>query len=205
MKKRRTLILVLAVALVSVLSVGATLAWFYDTDEATNTFTVGNVAIELTEPGWDEEVANENNLNVYPSKILKKDPKVTNTGVNPCWVRIKVEWPDLPGEGDITYLTGCCSVLGPGWFKVGSYYYYIWALDSGESTSALFEKIQMPYGMTNGDPVDFKDIIVTAQAVQAEFDFCIGGRAAAETDATTVPAEELQMFENAFGEDVVNK
>ena len=48
MKKKITAIC-LCVALLAIAIVGATLAYFTDTDEATNTFTVGNVKIDLIE------------------------------------------------------------------------------------------------------------------------------------------------------------
>ena len=48
MKKKLTAIF-LCVALVAIAIVGASLAYFTDTDEATNTFTVGNVKIDLIE------------------------------------------------------------------------------------------------------------------------------------------------------------
>ena len=48
MKKKLTAIF-LCVALVAIAVVGASLAYFTDTDEATNTFTVGNVKIDLIE------------------------------------------------------------------------------------------------------------------------------------------------------------
>ena len=48
MKKKITAIF-LCVALVAIAIVGASLAYFTDTDAATNTFTVGNVKIDLIE------------------------------------------------------------------------------------------------------------------------------------------------------------
>lgn len=48
MKKKLTAIF-LCVALVAIAIVGASLAYFTDTDQATNTFAVGNVKIELIE------------------------------------------------------------------------------------------------------------------------------------------------------------
>lgn len=48
MKKKITAIF-LCVALVAIAIVGASLAYFTDTDEATNTFAVGNVKIDLIE------------------------------------------------------------------------------------------------------------------------------------------------------------
>ena len=52
MKKKITA-LCLCVALLAVAVVGASLAYFTDTDNATNTFTVGNVAIDLIEQERD--------------------------------------------------------------------------------------------------------------------------------------------------------
>ena len=49
MKKKITLVAT-SVLLVAALVIGGTLAYFTDTEEATNTFTVGNVDITLTEP-----------------------------------------------------------------------------------------------------------------------------------------------------------
>ena len=49
MKKKTILVAAIAVMLVAALVVGGTLAYFTDKDDATNTFTVGNVNIELLE------------------------------------------------------------------------------------------------------------------------------------------------------------
>ena len=49
MKKKTILVAAIAVMLVAALVVGGTLAYFTDKDDATNTFTVGNVKINLIE------------------------------------------------------------------------------------------------------------------------------------------------------------
>jgi len=54
--KKRILAIALVVCLLATALVSGTLAYFTDTDDATNTFTVGNVSIDLTEPKWDEAV-----------------------------------------------------------------------------------------------------------------------------------------------------
>ena len=54
MKKKITAIF-LCVALIAIAIVGASLAYFTDTDEATNTFTVGNVKIDLIESRFHRE------------------------------------------------------------------------------------------------------------------------------------------------------
>lgn len=49
MSKRKLMSLALAACMAAILVVGGTLAYFTDTDSATNTFTVGNVKIDLIE------------------------------------------------------------------------------------------------------------------------------------------------------------
>ena len=74
-------------------------AYFTDSDSATNTFTVGNVTIDLTEPNWDgADDTNGNNIpdyaeNLTPLKTVVKDPTVENTGVNDAYVFVEVTVP----------------------------------------------------------------------------------------------------------------
>lgn len=53
MNKRRILAIAMSLCIVAILAVGASLAYFTDTDNATNTFTVGNVKIQLIEEERD--------------------------------------------------------------------------------------------------------------------------------------------------------
>lgn len=55
MKKKTILVAAIAVMLVAALVVGGTLAYFTDTKDATNTFTVGNVSIDLIEQQGNED------------------------------------------------------------------------------------------------------------------------------------------------------
>ena len=71
MKKKITAI-ALVVCLVAVAIVGGSLAYFTDEEKATNTFTVGNVDITLTEPKWVEEKAT-----LIPGREIAKDPTIT--------------------------------------------------------------------------------------------------------------------------------
>lgn len=61
MKKKSILVAAIAVMLVAALVVGGTLAYFTDTDSAKNTFTVGNVKIELLESSLHRENAGYSN------------------------------------------------------------------------------------------------------------------------------------------------
>ena len=61
MKKKTILVAAIAVMLVAALVVGGTLAYFTDKDNATNTFTVGNVNIELLESQYHRVNAGKGN------------------------------------------------------------------------------------------------------------------------------------------------
>lgn len=172
--KKKILTLGLVAALSATAAIGGTLAYFTDTANATNTFTVGNVKIEVTEPGWNKVKEDKENENVYPGQILAKDPTVTNDGKNPCFVRVSVSNLDQFGtEGTIAYLTGDeKGKLGDNWVKEGDYFYYTKELAESEATSPLFQKIEIPTGLTNGEKDEYKkaakDIVVYAEAVQSQ-------------------------------------
>ena len=168
--KKKILALCLVVVLAVTAVTGATLAYFTDDDAATNTFTVGNVQIDLTEPKWDEN-GSEDAPEVYPGEALAKDPTVTNIGANPCFVRVSVEGLDCLGDaGMITYRTDYVDgALGTDWvLHTDGYYYYTKVLAVGETTDALFDQIVIPTGLTNGDGTTEYDIDVAAYAVQAQ-------------------------------------
>ena len=74
MKKKITAIF-LCVALVAIAIVGASLAYFTDTDAATNTFTVGNVKIELLESSLHRENAGVPNGTTSTSQLWSDVPK----------------------------------------------------------------------------------------------------------------------------------
>ena len=169
MKKKITAI-ALVVCLVAVAVVGGSLAYFTDKADATNTFTVGNVDITLTEPNW-EGSGSQDAPEVYPGEPLAKDPTVKNTGANPCFVRVKVTGLDCLGDaGNITYKTDYkAGKLGDNWVEhTDGYFYYTKVLAVGEKTDALFDQIVIPTGLTNGDATTKFNVVVSAEAVQAQ-------------------------------------
>ena len=137
MKKKSILMAAIAVMLVAVLVVGGTLAYFTDTKSATNTFTMGNVAITLDETDVNNpeaRTANGNTYNVYPGKTVKKDHIVHNTGKNAAYIRATVNvsnwmnlvsayYPDFketyPNDGYKAALNLLVGELGEGWSVVG--------------------------------------------------------------------------------------
>ena len=83
MKKKITAIF-LCVALVAIAIVGASLAYFTDKDEATNTFTMGNVKIDLQET-FDPDTAVLRPGSQTTNKIEKK-VWIENTGTENAYV-----------------------------------------------------------------------------------------------------------------------
>ena len=172
MNKKKILALCLIVCLLATAAVGGTLAYFTDTDAATNTFTVGNVDIDLTEPKWDATGKAEAE-NAYPGEALAKDPTVTNNGNNPCFVRVSVEGLNqFVGEygeaGKIIYRTDYVDgALGENWeLHTDGYFYYTKVLAVDATTDALFDQIVMPFALENGEETE--GIVVKAYAVQAQ-------------------------------------
>lgn len=98
MKKKITA-LCLCVALLAVAVVGASLAYFTDTDNATNTFAVGNVKIDLIEQQKGENGLENfvNNKTLVPGtsdeNAVSKIVTVKNTGVNDAWVWVDLKIP----------------------------------------------------------------------------------------------------------------
>lgn len=168
--KKKLVAMCMVVCLSAIAIVGGTLAYFTDDEEATNTFTVGNVDIILTEPNWTGS-GSQDAPEVYPGEPLAKDPTVTNDGANPCFVRIKVEGLDcLENAGMITYRTDYVTdKLGDNWVKgTDNYFYYNKVLEVGATTDALFDQIVIPTGLENGDAETEFNVVVTAEAVQAQ-------------------------------------
>ena len=102
MKKRIAVVLVALVLSFSCI-IGTTLAWLTDkTDSVVNTFTYGDIDIELWEHpikdnGYELDasatvVKNEDGYKMIPGTILDKDPYVEiAVGSEACWVFIKIE------------------------------------------------------------------------------------------------------------------
>lgn len=103
-KLRRALTLVACAVLLVCLSVGATLAYLLDdTDAVVNTFTVGNVQIDLDETDVDiygvkdgETRVKANTYKLLPGHEYIKDPVVhVIAGSEVCYVRVQVTVSDI--------------------------------------------------------------------------------------------------------------
>lgn len=104
MTKKKSIVIAIVLALV--LLIGGMLAYFTDTDTATNVFTLGdNIEISLTETGWSNGGSGTNfTLNeangIHPGATVAKDPKINNDSTTtPAYVFAEVIVPCYASTG----------------------------------------------------------------------------------------------------------
>lgn len=93
MKKK--IAVAVSLLLVLALSVGGTVAWLTDSAAVTNTFTIGNVDITLSETGAETDNngdAVSKSYKFVPGQTLAKDPTITvRAKSEKCYVFVKIE------------------------------------------------------------------------------------------------------------------
>lgn len=183
----------LAVVLLIGIGVGGTLAWLTATTGAvTNTFTVGDIAIDLKEhklnetgtdllTGTDNEVNAESNYKIVPGDTQPKDPFVRFTkDSEPCWLFVKVEEKNnTVGTSDKKYVT--YSVDTSVWTELtgvegvtGVYYKKLESLTTANTTYSILASNQVSYSQNltkadlNAVGTNKPQLIFTAYAVQLE-------------------------------------
>ncbi len=141
--KKKSLALVLALAMIVVCVVGGTLAWLTaTTGSVTNTFTHGDINITLAE--------SENlDLKMIPGYTITKDPKVTvKAGSEKCFLFVKVE----KSTNFDTFMT---YEMADGWTALdgvnGVYYRVVDTAGMGT-----------PYSVLANDQVTVKDTVTKA-------------------------------------------
>lgn len=78
-----------ACGLIAAVGVGASAAYLTDGEAAVNTFTVGKVTVDLSEPGYTPE----DDVPRVPNQEIRKDPTVSNTGNNDEIVFVSFDIP----------------------------------------------------------------------------------------------------------------
>lgn len=103
--KKKILIIAVAACLLALTIAGTSIAYFTDTDAATNVFTVGDVDIQLTEgavklddKGWNivadtskerfesTGIAYDKIRTLWPGQTIAKDPRIENIGSEKAFV-----------------------------------------------------------------------------------------------------------------------
>ena len=95
--KKKILALCLVVALAATAVIGGTLAYFTDTDTETNTFTVGNVKIDLVEEFEQDALLMPG---TKTQNNVEKKVTVKNVGTNDAYMWIEVWVPAALDDGD---------------------------------------------------------------------------------------------------------
>lgn len=215
MRKKSLLSMLVALSLVAVIMVGATLAYLTDkTDEVVNTFTIGNVDIDLTEPSWDPNNAQD----LEPGAEVAKDPIVTNTGKNDAYVAVSVD-----GMAEMA-AAGFAATVNDGWVLVdaqgnklavpegnalvdGIYVYSKGALAADEETEpALFSKVV--YNGTDDANITYviNEVAKDVNNEEAGTYFVIEGQEGTyDTYEEAVAAAKALAVENTYSFDLVLK
>lgn len=174
---KKTLITILATVLVCCCMIGGTLAWLLDqTYTVTNTFTVGNVNIKLTEDNYADpsnpldatDAAKEQSFKMIPGSTIAKKAEVTVLkGSEACYVYVKIAETD-PGNAIVW-------AIADGWTALdgvpGVYYRTQSDLSSAssvEATYSVFEgnRVTVSNGLRQSDTSN-PTIAITAYAIQS--------------------------------------
>lgn len=136
--KKKIILSAAALVLVAAISVAGTLAWLSTaTAPVTNTFTVGNIDIALTETTGTE-------YHMVPGVEMAKDPCVTVIGGSEkCWLFVEV-------EKSATFDAYIDSAIADGWTELEAGVYYRIADASA---------IDQAFGVLDGDSITTRDTI----------------------------------------------
>ena len=189
-EKRRSVssklfVMMLALVLVFGCAVGGTIAWLTaKTAPVVNTFTYGDINIELTETKPADRQAK-----IIPGVDIEKDPKVTvKKDSEACWLFVKVEEEGSFVAGKVTYS------VADGWTKLTGvtgvdnvYYREVSAVTADTEFGILTDnKVTVSENLTKEDIKDLTStqpkLTFTAYAVQKD------GIADAATAWSKVPA-----------------
>ena len=88
-KQSKTILTAILIGAALGISAGTLSAYMASSETATNTFTAGEVKIDLQEPAWKPE----NGKHLVAKQTVLKDPKIKNTGKNPAYVFMTVQVP----------------------------------------------------------------------------------------------------------------
>lgn len=171
--KKRLILLVSTVALISLLVVGGTMAWFTSTpDPIENLFTAGTVEIEVNEHGFIDW------SNWNPGDTTNKDVSVKSLGSKQTYVRVSLtpEWGEIvegafvPSTDPVLATSNVQLNLADNgyWIESEGWYYYKNIMEKDEETSLLLDSVTL-LGSATGNEYQGKTlrINVKAEAVQA--------------------------------------
>lgn len=168
--KKKLLAGIASVCLMATLSVGATMAYYTaQTGEVKNTFTIGNVAINVVEPNWKPDQGKD----LIPGAEVAKDPMITNTGASSGYMMIQISGMDDMAKlgfsaknktaagyntADWTLVDEKGNAIVSDGTLVDGYYVYKAAVASKASTSPLFTSIVLASSATESTESQYQVI-----------------------------------------------
>ena len=171
---KKTIMMITALVLVAVMSIGGTFAYLTSQDAVTNTFTVGKVDIELKETDMkSDERGNHNEYHMIPGEEIKKDPTVTVKGNSEdSYVFVEIQ-NNLVSEEISASLAE--QIAANGWQPVEhqtNVYYQKYAQQDSDKELPVFQTIPVSEYLTNDDLAaivgnqESETIVVNAYAIQ---------------------------------------
>ena len=91
--KRKAAVIGLAALAMLGAGAGGTLAYLTDAETNTNTFTAGQVKIDLVDAAYDAAAKAGENTDVVPGQEIGSNPHIENTGINDAITFLKVSVP----------------------------------------------------------------------------------------------------------------
>lgn len=182
--KRKALLLTFCAVLLVVASVLGTIAYLTSQDEVKNTFTVGQVAINLDEakvnpdgtPVANADRVKANSYKLLPGHEYTKDPTVHVNAVSEnSWIFVKVENGIAAYEANTTkdYKQIADQITANGWTAlegVANVYYQSYAQNATGTDFVVFEnfKVSDIANTVDGWANITEKVIVNAYAIQAD-------------------------------------
>ena len=168
-------------ALLILASIGGILAYLFTRKDATNTIYVGKGDANITEIFEKPPKLTPDDNNIY-----QKDVKIKNTGENPCFIRVFMDFSDSkvkakswisnkesdekPEANDSSWKHANGTDWIPAdWVKLGNYYYYTKPVNAGNSTSSLIRWVKTEFSSDTGNgniKPQIYDILVYSETVQ---------------------------------------
>ena len=203
--KKKILAFSICIAMLAIALIGGTMAYFTDTDQAENVFTVGNIDIDLRE--WEKYVGDNSIENVkfsnidgiMPGMTYDKIVNVKNKGKNDAYVQVTIDIPKdmTPVWNTETEWIGASTNPAEG---SGRYVFTLNnPLGAGNCTSAILKAVTLNADVTEITAADNYKVIVNADAIQAD---SFATPADAYTALAAAVAEE--RYEEAANVDEMN-
>lgn len=173
MNKKKVAAMVVSLALVAVIGIGATLAYFTDqTGTKTNVVTMGKVDIDLTESTTDGTLTDAGITydKIMPGDELNKVPVVTVAGDSQdAYIRVKLDITSA-NFGDVTpaEIQSYLNINEVDWALGADGYLYYQGIVKANDKLTVFDTVTIPTTLGNEVAGGSFRIVVQADAIQAD-------------------------------------